>query len=123
MGVQWCIKFHPVEIQKYKGRRLLEYARKALGKENWANIIDLSAYALPAILLHTSYHVTGFSAATFETSEVGIKTGFWDRRKETQIWFADEIHKNKAELLPQEALDIANTIRERVTSHNPIVKP
>ena len=120
--LQWCIKFHPIELKKYTRRVLISHAKKALGEENWLRMIDLSLYALPAILLCSSYHVTGFSAATFESSFLGVKTGFWDRRPETQTWFKEEIQGKTAELLPLEPTRIANKITNEAVIHDPYLK-
>lgn len=109
-GVQWLIRFHPVQVKQIGHSRLCKLAEKYFGKSTWVNIVDVSSCALPAVLPFTRYHVTGSSASTFEASCVGIKTGLWDHRKDVANWFHDLIEAGLAEFLPDSGFDAATKI-------------
>jgi hypothetical protein len=114
-GVQWGIKFHPVEIKRLKTEALAKYAINALGQEVWESMIDLSSHALPAILAFTAYHVTGSSASTYEASFFGIKTGLWEHTPEVATWFSEQIQHNQAEFLSSDPRIISNRIMHELS--------
>ena len=109
-GVQWLIRFHPVQVKRIGHSRLCKLAEIYFGKSTWDNIVDVSSCALPAVLPFTRYHVTGSSASTFEASCVGIKTGLWDHRKDVANWFHDLIEAGLVEFLPDSGFDAASKI-------------
>ncbi len=122
-GVQWLIKFHPVEVSQHGQERLALMAAEALGEAVWGNIVDVSSHALPAILTFTSYHVTGYSASTFEASAFGIKTGLWDKRPAVANYFSFELSNGFAEFLPAEGGQISKRIIDEISfmSINPFL--
>lgn len=118
--VQWCIKFHPVEMRRIKASELPAYAINGLGQKTWDCMIDLSLHSLPAIFRFASFHVTGSSAATFEATFFDIKTGLWDHRPEINTWFNEEITNNHAEFLPRDPLSISSKIQAEALKHIPL---
>jgi hypothetical protein len=121
--IQWCIKFHPVEIREINKSYLVSYAIDVLGETSWDNIIDLSSNALPAILPFVSYHVTGFSSATCEASFFGVKTGLGDNRDEVAAWFHKDLSSNHAESLPKDSLEISRKITYEASRNSSSTNP
>jgi hypothetical protein len=119
-GIRWCIKFHPVQIRQTGLKYLARQAALILGPEAWKKMLDVSFCALPAVLRLVSYHVTGSSASTYEASLYGIKTGLWDSRPVTSLWFQNELNNYSAELLPRSPSDVSNRVVTAVLQHKPI---
>jgi len=110
-NVQVSVKFHPTELRTYSRSTLNKYARDALGAELWDNgVIDLSEFALPAILKFAFYHITASSAATIEASHFKVKTGLWENNNRVALWYQEQLNNQTAEFLPVTPSEISNKI-------------
>jgi hypothetical protein len=100
LGVVICIKFHPVEIRQIGQKKLHASARETFGEGMWSRIIDVSEFALPAILKRVNYHITAYSASVIDATLLGKKSGLWAFENRMEAWFRDYIDLGFVDILP-----------------------
>lgn len=102
LGKGWTIwvRFHPIQIKKLSTAELRANWQDATGL-SYINprVLDVSEYALPALLKFVTAHLTAHSAASIEADFMGVPTLLWRNDECVRDWFSHYVKYGRIEIL------------------------
>jgi hypothetical protein len=95
-------------------KKLHNAAIKIFGNVMCMKIIDVSDYALPAILIKVKYHITAYSASVIDAALLNKKSGIWAYEEHMNTWFRSYIENGLVDILSYQSDEIFNTINKNI---------